>query len=151
MLITDQCMAVNNFSSVIIYWSVLLLTTEVNQGVHSNMPNISWLSLWTALKVHSQGLLWQQIDLDICSLHTFFCQVTKFKTLRNGFYEIGLSHMGHSKNEILGETPLNMTWIEEFPCLICNFSIIVIISFLPSAPTVPIQILNNSSEQHIPT
>ena len=31
--------------------------------------------------------------------------------------------MGHSKNEILGETPLNITWIEGFPCLICKFSI----------------------------
>ena len=47
----------------------------------------------------------------------------KFKTLGQGFHENGLSYMGHSKNEILGENPLTMTWIEDFPCLIRNFSI----------------------------
>ena len=31
--------------------------------------------------------------------------------------------MWHGKNEILGETSLNMTWIEDFPCLKHNFSI----------------------------
>ena len=111
MLITDHCIAgvVNNCSSVIIYCSVLLLTTEVHQGVHSNMPKISWVSLSTALKVHSQGLLLQQIDLDIWNLHAFLSQVTKFKILGKDIYENGLSHIRHSENEILGETPLNMT------------------------------------------
>ena len=31
--------------------------------------------------------------------------------------------MKHSKSEILGETSLNMTRLEDFPCLIRSFSI----------------------------
>ena len=46
-----------------------------------------------------------------------------FKTLEQGVHENGLSYMGHSENEILGGTPLNMKWLEDFPCLIRNFSI----------------------------
>ena len=35
-----------------------------------------------SLKVHSQGLLWQQIDLDIWNLYVFLSQVTKFHNSR---------------------------------------------------------------------
>ena len=32
--------------------------------------------------------------------------------------------MGHNKKEILGETPLNMIRMKDFPCLIRKFSIL---------------------------
>ena len=41
-----------------------------------------WLFKFIYLKVHSQGLLWQQIDLDIWNLHAFLSQVTKYHNFR---------------------------------------------------------------------
>ena len=58
---------------------------------------------------------------EICML--FSPKSPNFITLGQGVHKNGPSYIGHSKNKILGETPLNMTWIEDFPCLIRNFSI----------------------------
>ena len=70
------------------------------------------------LKIHSQGTLWQQIDFDIWNRHTLpGHQIWK---IRQYFHENGLSY---SKSKILGYTPLVMTWMEDFHCLIGNSTI----------------------------
>ena len=55
-----------------------------------------------------------------------------FITLGQGVHENRPSYIGHSKNEILGEIPLNMTWIADFPCLVHNFSICYHLIFVVS-------------------
>ena len=110
-----------------VYWNKISLLTDwlTELQIRRSQPMCSCGQIRVKdlqLKVHSQGLLWQQIDLDIWNLHAFLSQVTK---LHN-------SRARHSKNEILGETPLNMTWIEDFPCLIRNFSICYHLIFVVS-------------------
>ena len=70
---------------------------------------------WIPLKVHSQELLSEQIDCHIWNLHGFFTQCTNFHTSRARCSWKQAIVMNHSKNEILGETPLDMTWIDGFP------------------------------------
>ena len=64
-------------------------------------------------------LLWQQFDLDIWNLRAILYQVTKFQNSRAR----RSWKLKNSKNWILGETPLNMTWIEDFHCLMHSFSV----------------------------
>ena len=65
-----------------------------------------------------------------------------FKMLRQRVHENQLLRVGHRKNKILGETPVNMTWIEDFPCLICDFLYIITL-FLSWALTISTQIWKN--------
>ena len=78
---------------------------------------------WIPLKVHSQELLSEQIDCHIWNLHGFFTQRTNFHTSRARCSWKQAIIMNHSKNEILGETPLDMTWIDGFPLSDNIFSI----------------------------
>ena len=46
-----------------------------------------------SLKVHSQGLLCLQIELDNWNLHGLLSKSKNFKTLGQGFHENGLSYI----------------------------------------------------------
>ena len=51
-------------------------------GYKTLCEQIKSVCAWSTLKFHSQGLLQQQIDLDIWNLHAFLSQVTEFHNSR---------------------------------------------------------------------
>ena len=90
--------------------------------------------MYISFKVHGQGLLWQQIDLDrpIWNRHAFLSQATKFQNSRaRRSWKRAITY-GTLQTRNFGGNPLNMTWIEDFPCLLRNFSLCYNLIFVVS-------------------